>query len=120
MVAAIAALPGRLPPDAVVITSERHLGFMVVWYARLPVRLRPEPVPPARRWRLLAGNRIGLGSPLDRALRAAHDQPGLVSPIGTHPRDPSGLVLVPEATWDWVLTQVPPATARHWRAWSTR
>ncbi|MBL8623231.1 MAG: glycosyltransferase family 39 protein [Myxococcales bacterium] len=120
MVAAMVAVPGRLPPDAVVITSERHLGFMIAWYARVPVRMRPEPVPPARRWRLLAGNLIGLGSPLDKALRAAHDRPGLVAPVGTHPRDPSGLVLVPDATWDWVLTQVPPKLAAHWRRWPTR
>ena len=51
-------------------------------------------MPPARRWRLLAGNLIGLGSPLDKALRAAHDRPGLVAPVSPHPRDPSGLVLV--------------------------
>lgn len=120
LVSGFVTLPERLPADAVIITSERHLGFMAVWYARVPVRLRPEPVPPARRWRLLAGNRIGLGSPLDRALRAAHDQPGLVAPIGLHPRDPSGLVLVPEATWTWVLDQVPPTVAGHWRAWITR
>ncbi len=120
MVAAMVAVPGRLPPDAVVITSERHLGFMVAWYARVPVRMRPGPVPPARRWRLLAGNLIGLGSPLDKALRAAHDRPGLVAPVSTHPRDPSGLVLVPEATWDWVLTQVPPKLAAYWRRWPTR
>lgn len=120
MVAAMVALPGRLPADAVVITSERHLGFMVAWYARLPVRLRPDPVPAPRRWRLLAGNVIGLGSALDRALRAAHDQPGMVPPLGLHPRDPSGLVLVPDATWAWVLTQVPEPMARYWRRWPTR
>ncbi len=120
MVAAMVALPGRLPPDTVVITSERHLGFMVAWYARVPVRMRPDPVPPARRWRLLAGNVIGLGSPLDRALRDAHDQPGLVPPLGLHPRDPSGLVLVPEATWAWVLDHLPPKLQAYWRRWPTR
>lgn len=120
LVAGMLALDGRLPPDAVVITSERHLGFMAAWYARVPVRMRPEPVPPARRWRLLAGNRIELGSPLDKALRAARAQPDLVAPIGLHPWDPDGLVVVPEATWTWVLTQVPPPVARYWRRWPTR
>ncbi|MEZ4399312.1 MAG: glycosyltransferase family 39 protein [Kofleriaceae bacterium] len=119
LVAGMATLPGRLPPDAVIITSERHLGFMAAWFGRVPVRLQPGSVPPARRWRLLAGNRIGLGSPLDRALRDAHDRPGLVAPLGLHPRDPSGLVLVPEATWAWVLEHVPPGPAEYWRRWPT-
>ena len=34
LVAGMQALDGRLPPDAVIITSERHLGFMATWYAR--------------------------------------------------------------------------------------
>lgn len=120
LVSGMHALPGRLPPDAVVIAQERHLGFMAAWYARVPVRLRPEPVPPARRWRLLAGNLIGLGSPLDKALRAARAAPGLPPPIGLHARDPDGLVVVPEATWDWVVARLPPPAARYWRAWHTR
>jgi hypothetical protein len=82
----------------------------------------PSPVPPARRWRLLAGNLIGLGSPLDQALRAAHDRPGLVAPVGTHPYNPSGVVFVPEATWD--LGADPGAAqaggGAYWRRWPTR
>ena len=120
LVAGMQALGGRLPPDAVVITSERHLGFMAAWYARVPVRMRPDPVPPARRWRLLAGNLIVLGSPLDRELRAARAAPGLPPPIGLHPRDPDGLVVVPEATWEWILARLPTDLARYWRAWHTR
>lgn len=120
LVAGMQALRDRLPADAVVITSERHLGFMAAWYARVPVRLRPDPVPPARRWRLLAGNLIQLGSPLDDALRAARAQPSLAPPIALHPRDPDGLIVVPEATWDWVLDQLPARLAAYWRAWHTR
>jgi len=118
LVSGMQALAGRLPPDAVVITSERHLGFMATWYARVPVRLRPEPVPPARRWRLLAGNLIQLGSPLDRELRAARALPA--PPIGLHPRDPDGLVVVPESTWEVVLAKLPPKLSRYWREWHTR
>lgn len=119
MVSAMQALAGRLPADAVVITSERNFGFMAGWYARVHWRLRPDAVPPARRWRLLGGFRIGLGSPLDRALHDARGAPGVAPPIGLHPSHENGLVLVPEATWEWVLARVPPELADYWRRWPT-
>jgi hypothetical protein len=120
MVSACVALRGVLPPDAVVITAERHLGFQVAWFARVPVRLRPEPVPHARRYRMIALGMIGFNSPLDQALRAARAQPQLAPPIGLHPGHPNGLVIIPEATWDWVLTQLPPRSQAWWRRWHTR
>ena len=119
MVAAIRAARGALPDDAVVITAERHLGFQLAWYARLPVRMRPEPVPPDRRWRMIPGNLIRFGSPLDRALDLARATPAVVPPLGLHPRHPAGLVLVPEATWTWVLDRLPARDATWWRAWHT-
>lgn len=119
LVAGMYALRDRLPRGAVVITSERHLGYMAAWYARARMRMRPGPIPPERRWRLLGGARIGLGSPLDRALRDARGVSGLTPPIGLHARDPSGLVLVPEATWEWALSRIPDERARYWRAWPT-
>jgi hypothetical protein len=120
MVAATAAIRGALPADAVVISAERHLGFQAVWFARVPMRLRPESVPPARRWRMLPLGLIGWKSPLDQALRDARGQPQLVPPIGVHPGHPNGLVLVPEATWEWVLTRLPPRSQTWWREWHTR
>ena len=119
MVAAIRAARGALPADAVVITAERHLGFQLTWYARIPVRMRPEPVPPARRWRMIPGNLLGFGSPLERTLDLARATPGLALPLDLHPRHPSGLVLVPEATWTWVLDRLPEPDATWWRAWHT-
>ena len=120
MVAATAALRGALPPDAVVISAERHLAFQAAWFARVPVRLRPESVPPARRWRMIPLGIIGFNSPLDQALRDARREPGLAPPIGLHPGHPNGLVLVPEATWEWVLGRLPPKAQRWWREWHTR
>ncbi len=120
MVTACAALRDVLPDDAVVISAERHLGFQAAWFARVPVRLRPEPVPPARRWRMIPLGIIGFNSPLDQALRAARAQPNLAPPIGLHPGHPNGLVVVPEATWAWVLTQLPPRSQRWWGEWHTR
>ncbi len=120
MVTATAAMPGLLPADAVVIAAERHLGFQAAWFARVPVRMRPEPVPAGRRWRMIPLGMFGDRSPLDRALRAARAQPDLAPPIGLHPGHPNGLVLVREATWDWVLGQLPPRNREWWREWHTR
>jgi uncharacterized membrane protein len=119
MVAAMRAARGALPADAVVVTIERHLGFQLAWYARVPVRMRPDPVPPARRWRMIPGNVLGFGSPLDRALDLARATPGVAPPLALHPRHPSGLLLVPEATWQWALARLPPRDAAWWRAWHT-
>lgn len=119
MVAAMRAARGALPPDAVVITAERHLGFQLMWYARIPVRMRPDPVPPGRRWRMIPGNVIGFGSPLDRTLELARATPGVAPPLGLHPRHQTGLVLIPEATWVWVLDHLPKRDAAWWRAWHT-
>jgi uncharacterized membrane protein len=119
MVAAIRAARGALPADAVVITAERHLGFQLAWYAHVPVRMRPDRVAPERRWRLLPGALIGFGSPLDRTLGLARATPGVAPPLALHPRHPAGLVLVPEATWAWILDHLPARDAAHWRAWPT-
>ena len=100
--------------------EQRHLGFQAAWFSSVPLRLRPERVPRERRWRMIPLGIIGHDSPLDRALRDARAQPDLVAPIGLHPNHPNGLVLVPEATWEWVLTRLPPRSQQWWREWHTR
>jgi hypothetical protein len=119
MVAAIHALGSEVPAGDTVIVPERHIVFMVAWYTRATVRIRPEEVPPARRWRLVPLAWIGLGSPLDEALRAARDETGLRPPLGLHPRHPNGLVLIAEPTWQWVLASLPPEVRAHWARWRT-
>ncbi len=112
------ALSDRVPAGTTIILPERHLAFMVAWITRLPVRLRPDGVP-ARIRLLPLGAFIGLGSALDDALMRARLEPGLAPPIGLHPSHPNGLVLVPEATWAWVLDHVPPAQRPRWAQWPT-
>ncbi|MCE9575074.1 MAG: glycosyltransferase family 39 protein [Deltaproteobacteria bacterium] len=119
MVAAVRALDGIVPTGDTVIVSERHIAFMAAWFARVPTALDPSTVPAAHRWRLMPLAFVGNGSPLDRALLAARAQPTLVPPRGLHPRHPDGLVLVPEATWEWVLAQLPPKARAYYRAWHT-
>jgi hypothetical protein len=119
LAAATAALAGEVPAGDVVICPERHIVFMVAWYTRGDVRLRPEGVAPERRWRLLPLAFIGMGSPLDDALMRARGVPGVVPPRGFHPRHPNGLVLLPEATWDWVVGQLPEDKQRRLRRWRT-
>jgi hypothetical protein len=117
MVAAIMALGDRVPDGDTIIVPERHIVFMVAWYTRTNVRIRPEGVDPSRRWRLMPLAWIGMGSPLDKALRDARTGPR--PPIGLHPRHPNGLVLVPDETYQRVLESLPEKTRAHWSRWRT-
>jgi len=119
LVTAALALQGQIPAGGVAIVPERHIAFMVAWYADVPVSLRPEPVPRDRRWRVMPLSFIGMGSPMDAALTAARDEPSLTPPLGLHPRHPNGMVLVAEPTWEWILARLPPQAQRHFKAWPT-
>jgi len=119
MVSAVMASTHHIPPGATVIVPERHILFMVAWYTRAKVSLRPEPVPYGERVRLLPLAFTGMGSPLDTALDRARAEPGLAPPIGLHPRHHNGLVLVVEPTWDWLLAQLPPGGRAHFARWPT-
>lgn len=116
LVASVHAMGQLLPADAVVIVPERHIMFMVAWYLRAAVALRPEGVDPARRWRAMPLAWIEAGSALDRALLAARTGPD--PPRGLHPRHANGMVLVPEVTWQRIAAALPPGA--RWRAWPTR
>lgn len=118
LAAAVMAATHQLPAGKTVIVPERHIMFMVDWYTRADVRLRPESIPYAKRVRLFGLVFIGgAKSPLDLALDAARAQPD--PPIGLHPDYRNGLVLVSEPTWDWLLTQLPAAERAHFAAWPT-
>ena len=119
LVSAAQALDGHVPPGATLIVPERHIAFMVAWYTGAEVALQPDAVPPDRRYRLLPLHFIGEGSALDHALLAARAQPGLIAPLGVHPRHPNGLVLVAEPTWLWVLAQLPATDRAYFAAWPT-
>ena len=102
------------------IVPERHIVFMVAWYTRAPVTLRPEPIPYVHRVRLFGLVFIGgAGSPLDRALDAARADPGVEPPLGLHPSYRNGLVLVTEPTWAWLLAHLPDRERAHFAAWPT-
>jgi hypothetical protein len=119
LVTAAQALRGRVPPGATLIVPERHIAFMVAWYTGADVAIRPDGVPPDRRYRLLPLHFIGADSPLDRALIAARAEPSLIPPLGLHPSHPDGLVLVAEPTWDWIVARLPAADRARCRAWPT-
>lgn len=116
MIAAVQALGSAVPPGEPVVVSERHLAFMATWYTRLPTAVHATG-DPARRWRLMPLAFIGSDTPLSRAIDAARRQPALVAPRGLHPKHHNGLVVMPEATWQWVLTQLPPKPRRYYEAW---
>ncbi len=120
LVSAVMAARTKIPPGTTVIVPERHILFMTAWYTRAPVALRPDRVPYGRRMRLLPLHFIEPGSPLEVAIDAARSDPRVVDPpIGLHPRHRNGLVLVTEATWDYLLAHVPPGAADYWARWRT-
>lgn len=112
-----AARAVAVPADAVVICPERHMAYMVTWHTRTPVRLRPDPVPVDRRWRLLPM------AHLDRTTYAAIDTARASAadpPRALHAFDQNGVVLIPEPTWDTVLATLPPELRARWESWPTR
>ncbi|NVB81836.1 MAG: hypothetical protein HOV81_25875 [Kofleriaceae bacterium] len=118
LVSGVIAATTKIPAGATVIVPERHILFMVAWYTRAPVSLRPELVPYPQRVRLLPLAFTGMGSPLEHALDEARLQPDLDPPIGLHPRHHNGLVLVTERTWDWLMKDLGPS-AKPWIDWPT-
>ena len=119
MQAAVRAAEGIVPEDHEIICPERHIVFMTRYYTGTKTRLRPERVPSALRWRMipLALVRPSLRHAIDRS--RIEKPPGISPPIGLHPYDPDGLVLMPEATWRWILERLPPKDQQHYRLWPT-
>gem|GEM_PF-1312186 len=120
LVASALAVRDHVPAGDTAVIPERHIEYMVAWYAGTDVSLRPETVPRAHRWRLMPLHFIREGSPLDITLTAARSEPTLVPPLGLHARVPNGLVLVGEDTWDWVVGHLPPDEQSRARRWPTR
>ena len=120
LVAASLALGDHVPAGATVIVGERHVEFMIAWYTRAPVSARPERVPREHRVRvLLPLSTASTTYPLAPTLAAARAEPLLDPPVGLHPRHEDGFVVVTEATWDWMLSQMDAKLRRHWQAWPT-
>ncbi len=119
MVASMMAARGVVPDGDVVVCPQRSLVFMYTWYTGQPARTRPEPVPRDRRWRLLPSRLIHreLSAALDRM--RAERPPGLMLPRGLHPRHRNGVVLVPEASWDWLMAHVSPPVRDIYQRWPT-
>ncbi|MEM9492849.1 MAG: hypothetical protein AAGC55_27115, partial [Myxococcota bacterium] len=117
MVSATLALREVIPADHIAIVPERHIAFMIVWYAERRISLRPEAIPAKRRWRVLP---MAL---MSRQLRAAIDRaqrelpPSLLRPRGVHPRHRHGLVAMPEATWQWIVRQLPSDQRALYKSW---
>ncbi|HEY4240912.1 MAG TPA: glycosyltransferase family 39 protein [Kofleriaceae bacterium] len=116
MVTAAAAL--RIPPGDTAVLSERQVAFLVAWTTGAPVSLHPEAVPRERRVRVITRAFIGDQSHLYAALVRARELPE--PPVGVHPLDANGLVLVPEAAWDWCLAQLPPDERAAYAGWPVR
>jgi hypothetical protein len=117
LAAAIAGARGRVPAGDIIVSPERHILFMTVWYTGIETRLDPESVPAARRWRLIPMSYMS--EHLVRALDDAREAAGVAPPISLHPGNRNGLVLLPEKTWEWVLGRLPTDEADGYRRWPT-
>jgi hypothetical protein len=120
LVTGVQSLIGRVPDTDTIVVPERQIIFMVAWYTRSKISLRPDTVPIDERWRLMPRAFIIHDSPLDHALLAVRTRSELPRPLGLHPRDPNGLVLVAEPTWQYVLSTLSPSERRYWADWPTR
>ncbi|HEY5928423.1 MAG TPA: glycosyltransferase family 39 protein [Kofleriaceae bacterium] len=119
MVTAVMASARQIPAGKTVIVPERHILFMVAWYTRATVSLRPWPVPAERRVRMMPLAFIGMDSPLDQEIDRARNVHSIAPPLGFHPRHRNGLVLVEERTWLWLLAHLPHRARMHWGRWQT-
>ncbi len=111
------SLAVKIPDGGVAIVQERHIAYMVAWYARATISMRPEPIAEERRYRVMPLAFIGIGSQLDAQLLAARDRKLLVT--GVHPQHPNGMVVVPEATWREILTRIYGLERIRLEAWPT-
>ncbi|HEY5933479.1 MAG TPA: glycosyltransferase family 39 protein [Kofleriaceae bacterium] len=119
MIAAAQAMTDRIPAGDTAIIPERHIAFMVAWYTRTRVAIRPDGVPVANRWRVLPRHFIGIDSELDRALLAIRSRTDIPRPLGVHPLHPNGLVIVSEPTWQALLASLPENVRSRWARWPT-
>jgi hypothetical protein len=120
LVAAARALADHVPPGMTLVVGERHVEYMVAWYTRAPVSLRPEPVPEAARMRVvLAMSPIHAGYSLEPALDQARHDPTVEPPQSFHPDHRDGFVLVSERTWAWILAHLSQSARAHWQRWPT-
>jgi hypothetical protein len=119
MRAAVLAADGVVPEGDWIICPQRSLMFMTTYEIRARVRLRPEPVAPERRWRLMPSYFLHpqLAHALDLVRRQQPE--GIVLPRGLHPRQENAMVLMPERTWEWLMKQISPALRREYQEWRT-
>jgi hypothetical protein len=120
LVVAVRALDGAVPPGATVVTNDRKIAFMARYYARQPMRLHPDAdALSADSYRLIP--LMLLRSDLRRAIAELRRDrpPGVALPRGLHPWDEDGLLLIPEATFVYLLERVDASTRAHYLRWPT-
>lgn len=119
MVAATQAVSPVVPGDHTIVTPERHILFMIAWYGDREVVLRPEAVSEDERWRVIpmALMTAALRQTIDRARTDAPS--GIPPPRGVHPLHRDGLVVMPEITWQWILSRLPTDERAFYRSWKT-
>jgi hypothetical protein len=108
-------LEGAIPPDALVITTDRHLAFMTTWYTRASSRKTvPADLQPERTYRLITS--IALEPTLKGALDACRTK---LQPCDFHPLFFNKMILLTETGFQELVNTLPPESQRYWREWPT-
>jgi hypothetical protein len=92
---------------------------MARWYARQPTLLHPPASSAAPLYRLMP--RVWLTDDLRAAIDELRTSPRADVAPGRdlHPFDADSLVLLPEATFQYLMTRVRPATRAYYQGWPT-
>ncbi|MBZ4406873.1 hypothetical protein K8640_01485 [Myxococcus sp. XM-1-1-1] len=111
-------LEGAIPPEALVITTDRHLAFMTTWYTRASARKSvPSRIEPERTYRLMA--LASLDGPFWDALEACRSSARSAAwTPGDVPRVFAGaLVLLTERCFQEARSHVPVSSQLPGREW---
>jgi hypothetical protein len=112
---ALHSFQDQLRPDALVITTQRSLAFMVTWHTRArALRSVPASLDPTRTYRLLPK------ADVEPVFAAALERHQAASLPGTARRDRAPLVLLSESSFQQLLAELPPEVRRRWSAWPNR
>jgi hypothetical protein len=117
-VQAVRALKGILPPDALVITTDRQLAFMTTWYTRAAARKTVLPGSKLERTYRLITRRVlesGLAGELDAC--RIRSLPSESRPLDLLPHMPNEMVLLTELGFQRLVANLPAESQRYWREW---
>jgi hypothetical protein len=117
-ISGLTAIAGSTPSDAIIVVRERTLAFMIKWLADREARTQPPGKPSERPVYRLATPGVLPAEARDRlALLEPRFAEGLQRPVrlGSGSRRP--MLLIPERTWEELLSVIPAADRARLEPW---